>query len=234
MAAASYPATYATYESRVLARLLTTSETVGHWSATVIKDAINDARRNTQNELLNLYESRYFLRTRDQIAPQGRVIRLDTDVKRIWTFESLVGVPSEWVLVEIVDPVKATEAHYATVFRTVTDTRRSREQWSQIGDLLEYQGQSNPPGTQYRLRFAYQIADLQADQEVCPIPSEYQDLVVFEAASTLAMDAGQRERSMALMERRNERLATLRRTAASQNLGRRKVKRNTYQGFRRL
>lgn len=230
----SFPVTLAQYQARVLARLLTSSTAVGHWSDTVIRDAINDARRNTQNELLNLFESRYFLRTIDNLVPNGRIIRLDPDLKRIWTFEQIAGTPSEWVLVEVVDPVKATEAHYASVFRTTTTLGRLREQWSHINDTLEYQGSGFPSGTRYRLRIAYQIPDLQASTEVCSIPSEYQDLVTFEAAATLAFDAGQMERGSSLMARRSERLATMRRTATHQNLSRRKVKRNTYGGFRRL
>lgn len=209
--ATTYPATLTQLKSRVQNRLLASPTGADHWDSTKLLLALNRAQGEVQDEILELFDGRYFIKTENDIVPDGKVIPLPPDWLRVLSLSVQTG--ESFLDVTIESPSKAMEYRYATPLILLTDNEKAqREVWSQIGENLE--SQLGDPGVgPYRLRYTYRIPDLQVDDDVTEIPSRFQELLVDRAASVCATDGGEKERGAILNADYQAGLDRLRRTA---------------------
>lgn len=198
----SYPATLAQLDDRVKRRLFTadssqdpTDTTPDHWKANRRQDAINQAQQTVYLLLCQKYEDEYFVERKDDVVPTNNIIQLPENCRRVLSFDK--NVNGQWMPIRLVSASRYRE--YALPF---VDTRTIyaitvNEVWTQTGRELNLEGVGTATGP-YRLRWQKRLLDLQGRDDVCEIPPEYQDAVVFYAAGLLATDAQEETRAASL------------------------------------
>ena len=227
--ALAYPAKLSDLRSRVRSRLLTTSTSTDHWADARIKEALNRAQLEVQSELLETFDTKYFLRTDASVVPSDGIIFMPDGWIRMAGFDR--KYEESWIPVTVVTPSRAVEYRYSTPLIPLNASRSTLqpEVWSLIGDKLEMQLGPTTDET-YRLRWVGRIDDLDDDDDESEIPAEYHDLLVDNAAMRLSKDGGEVERAAMLMSDYQEGLSRMKRTASPSNPGMVHRIRRTYRG----
>ncbi len=209
--ATTYPATLSNLRERVRYRLLTSSSATDHWPDAKLNFYLNRAQLEVQDELVQVFDSRYFVHTDESVVPNNRVIALPEGWIRVLALDKQSG--SEWLPVEIVTPARAIEYRYGLPNLPLNASTQvsQREVWSQIGESLSAQ-LATPTGV-YRLRTVQRVRDLESDDDTTEIPAQYQDLMVDLAAAKCARDGSQPDRAAPLERDYEAGLFRLKRTA---------------------
>lgn len=208
----TYPSSLGTLTERVRRMLATRDEAPDHWSDARLRDALNEAQREVQNQLLLTFEGRYFVKETGNLTPSGNRITLPADFKRLISFDKRLSSGEDWKPVRVLSPAKHYEAQQLVFPRLSSATMPLHEAWSLYPDFLRAHGSANMTGT-YRLVYQHKIADLQQDGNLTQIPDDYQDMLVYYAASVAAQQAGASEREDRARLRYEQKLSEMRRTA---------------------
>lgn len=232
----TYPASLSTLTGRVRTRLQTSSTATDHWTAALIKDALNRYQRIVQNELLLAFENYYFTDSQDSITPVNNTIRfsvLDRKFKRLVGFYRQIGesatsgIPGEYVLITIVNPSRYQEFQAPLFPRLTGRTYGVEEVWTVYPEGLRALGSAAVSGV-YKIDYQYQVADLQDDDDVTEIPEEYQDLLVDGATAHCLRNSGEEPQASQMKMEFEAGLGEMRRTGKQIALTQQYRVRNTY------
>lgn len=184
----SYPATLSELRG-ILASTLGTSESgdYDHWPTSRKNSLINQAQRTVENEIHQVFDNHYFSHMED-VVPVDNTITL-SDLGK--SFKRLIALlkknsAGNYSEVSVLDAHEAWKAKLST-----------NEVWFNIGGKLRYDSTSTNSNT-YRLIYNYKLENLVNDNDVCQIPAEFQEAVVWRAAHVAAIqekapDAGRYE-----------------------------------------
>lgn len=185
----SYPATLEELRG-ILSSTLGTSESgdYDHWPTTRKNSLINQAQRAVENEIHQVFENYYFTTMADGLVPVDNTIDLSALLPKFKRLVQLLKKNSAGNY----DPVIVLDAHESWKAKFAT-----ADVWFNVGDKLRMDSTSTTTST-YRLIYNFKLDNLVNDGDVCQIPAEYQEAVVWRAAHVAAIqekapDAGRYE-----------------------------------------
>lgn len=228
----TYPSRLSGLRARVYERLESSSAAKDRDST--IADALNEAQREVQSELLTLFQTKHFVKRVPQVTPSNLRIDLPADFIRLVVLEKRLGDQEAYYPVDIVSPAQQYERVSwwdAPPFEGFNVP--SSESWSlfPMGPdryFLQVNASSLSTSAAYRYVYQYKIRDLQEDDQETEIPHEYQEMLVYRALATICQNEGKEERFGMAQARYIDMLQRMKKTAGREALTKRTRIRTVY------
>ena len=230
--ALTYPSRLTGLRARVYERLDSSSSAKDRSDR--IDSALNEAQREVQSELLNLFQTKHFVRRVPQVTPSNLRIDLPADFIRLVTLEKRLGDEESYSTIDIISPANQHERQgWWDVPPFEGFNVPSHETWSlfPMGPdryFLKANAANLPTDSVYQYTYQYKIRDLQEDDQETEIPHEYQEMLVYRAVATICQNEGKEERFDMAQKRYMDMMDRMRRTAGREALTKRSRIRRVY------